>query len=153
VYFFQDAPFRALNWATKEARKIRARNPATPVHPVVFKVLLDLSDGIDFLDTEFSTTNKANIENWSSGRELRQLPFKENLIGIKSEKIGYHYDDNDFVKDIANWLPAHNKPKYIRAPFSEGSPLFSTSWIFDRGCSIICVLDQSIIKDMKIING
>ena len=131
VYFFQDAPARAWEWATR-----RHGSDAT-----VIGSLIRLEDGIDLLDIRWS---QVLIEAYDSFRA--QLKRTNQLVPI--QRPGAHRLDRAVINYTVGDLAEHGiKIRGVRAAFSEGDPVFPESAIFNRSHVQIAVRDTTLIEN------
>ncbi|MFB2969289.1 hypothetical protein ACE1CD_09980 [Aerosakkonema sp. BLCC-F183] len=138
VYFFQDAPLRAWEWA----------NQQHPTNPAVIRSVIRLEDSMDLLDIKWFPLLR-NIYN-SFVEEYRQtnrpLP-RQNPERSKAHRLDCAYFN--YIVDILQ--NSGESIRIIRAVFLEGERVFPNSAIFDRAHIQIAVRDTSLIEESCLI--
>jgi hypothetical protein len=139
VYFFQDAPRRAMQWATEQH----------PNNPAVICSLIRLENCIDLLDINWFPIIKEAysffVEEYR--RTNRPLP-RQNPERSKAHRLDCAYL-NYVIKEILE--PQGQRIDAIRAVFVEGERVFPNSAIFDRAHVQIAVRDLSLIEESYLI--
>lgn len=139
VYFFQDAPARAWEWAKQQH----------PANPGVIRSLIRLENCIDLLDIQwFPIIREAYsvfVEEYS--KTNRPLP-KQNPERSKAHRLDCAFF-NYVVEEILN--PQAEMIDVIRSVFVEGERIFPNSAVFDRAHVQIAVRDTSLIEDSYLI--
>ena len=129
VYFFQDAPVRAWEWAKKHFGKEAA----------VVGSLIRLDSCMDLLDIEWSST-LAHAYNVF----LAQL--KKAGLCLPVQTSGAHRLDRAVVNYAVGALAESGTIiKVVRSAFAEGAPAFPGSALFDRSHIQLAVRDLSVI--------
>ena len=137
IYFFQDAPHRAREWAT-------ARHGQSGV---VLGAEIEPADCMNLLDTEwFSFLNDAYngfLEHCK--RSGRLLPVQRG---------GAHRLDRAVIDYACGALQQAGRTiRSVRAAFSEGAPVFPKSALFSLAHVQIAVRDPSAIRRVWIVHN
>jgi nucleotide-binding universal stress UspA family protein len=129
VYFFQDAPARALEWARKRFGDQAA----------VIGAEIDLTDGIDLLDVRWHAAVGDAYARYRAVLVRQGTPLPRQTRGA-------HRRDRAVLNYLAARLEAAGQPvKSVRTAFAEGEPLFPESALLDRSHVQIAVRDPSAI--------
>ncbi len=127
VYFFQDAPSRAWDWA----------NSRHPDEPAVVGAELRLVDCMDLLDTDWSPV-LADAYNAYIGL------LKETGLTPPVQTGGAHRLDREVINYAIGVLTRNGiEISCVRGAFVEGMPVYSGSALFDRTHVQISVRDPS----------
>ncbi len=135
IYFWQDAPRRAREWA-------EARHPASPA---VLEATIDLTDCLDLLDIGWHDSVRRAYEEFVAA-------LRRNRDPVPRQTGGAHRLDQvvvDFVVGVAE--SERGTIRSVRAPFAEGPPLFPGSALTLRGDVQIAVRDQSVLSGIRIV--
>jgi hypothetical protein len=129
VYFFQDAPHRAWEWARQKH--------GTDAAVVGARIKLEFC--IDLLDIEWFQTLSAAYDGFLRKIQQTGLPFPRQTGGA-------HRLD----REVLNYAIAVLKEqgysiKSVRAAFAEGAPAFPNSALLNRSHVQIAVRDTSVI--------
>ncbi len=138
VYFFQDAPVRAWEWAKQQH----------PANPAVIRSTIRLEDCIDLLDISWFPLirNVYNlfVEEYRQGN--RPLP-RQNPERSKAHRL-----DCACFNYIVEVLGQQGQiPRAIRAVFVEGEPVYPNSAIFDRAHVQIAIREVSLIEESRLV--
>lgn len=136
LYFFQDAPERAWEWA------VAHHSP----QPAVIGVRLHYQpeEWIDLLDINWTHT-LADAYNAFLG-ELKRADL---AVPQQTEKL--HRLDRAVINYIVGVLEQQGVTiRAVRAAFAEGAPVFPESALFDRAHVQIAVRDLSLISALWI---
>ena len=139
VYFFQDAPVRALAWARERYSD----------DPAVIKSELKLENCIDLLDIDWypiiRETYSMFVEEYGKANIL--LPRQDPQTS-KAHRL-----DCAFFNYIVEKIFASRNVTIdsIRAVFNEGDRIYPSSAIFDRSHIQILIRDPSLIKKSYLI--
>ena len=139
IYFFQDAPTRAKQWAIEQY----------PANPAVIRAKIDLENCIDLLDINWVPPLK-NIYNLFVEQYSRaNLPLPtQNPSKSKAHRL-----DCAFFNFASQVLSTQGKTlASIRAIFVEGERIFPDSAIFDLAHVQVVVKDRSLIKQSDLLN-
>jgi hypothetical protein len=138
IYFFQDAPIRAKQWAAQQH----------PEDPAVIRALIRLDNCIDLFDITWQPLLK-NIYNSFVKRYRttnRPLP-KQNPDRSKAHRL-----DCAFLNYSIEFLDLLGQPAdSVRAVFMEGNRLFPDSAIFDLAHVQIAIRNPALIIKIEII--
>jgi hypothetical protein len=78
VYFFQDAPYRAMQWATQQH----------PQHPAVIRAVIQLDNCIDLLDIKWFPPLKIVYNSFREGYQRFERPLpKQNPTLSKAHRL------------------------------------------------------------------
>ena len=135
IYFWQDAPLRAQEWATTRFGHSSAVIAAT----------IDLEGCLDLLDIAWQQAITNAYEDFMAlmGR-LREPPPRQTE--------GAHRLDREIVNFLVGGLAADgNRVRSVRAAFSEGEPLFPGSAFTKRAHVQIAVRDLTAISDVEVL--
>lgn len=130
VYFFQDAPSRAWEWARKHFRDEAA----------VIGSLIRLDGCMDLLDIEWSSTLAHAYDSF-----IGQL--KRAGMSIPVQSSGAHRLDRAVINYAVGALAESGIIiRTVRAAFAEGAPAFPGSALFDHSHVQVAVRDLSSIE-------
>ena len=136
VYFFQDAPARAQEWATT----LHGPDAAVIESSIRLANCMDLLDisWAQFLADSYNSFLRALKQ---TGRRLVQT-------------TGAHRLDRAVINYAVGVLGEQGiQIRAVRAAFSEGRPVFPGSALYDRAHVQIAVRDTSLIEDSKILTN
>ncbi len=138
IYFFQDAPMRARQWATEQH----------PNEPAVICARIQLDNCIDLFDVKWFPILK-NIYNLFDDQYRsanRPLP-KQNPSRSKAHRL-----DCAFF-NFASQLISNDEQtvECIRAVFVEGESIFPDSAIFDLAHAQIAIKNPALITEYYLI--
>lgn len=164
VYFWEDAPLRAWEWAQR-----RSQQDGAP--PAVVSAYVALRDCLDFLDISYWSyvrQGKLLLDNECrlNGRRMpRQQPpyYREFYDFHTRRRMGTRVSDHTIVQNF-NYLDCDviecavllaetrtgKTVRSVRAAFLEGQQLYENSYFFDRNHVQIAVRDPSMISDLII---
>ena len=135
VYFFQDAPVRALAWA-------RERYPDSPA---VIKSELVLENCIDLLDIDWNPIIRATYAIFISAYQKSNLPLpRQNPQRSKAHRLDcafFNYLVGEIIESQGESIGG------IRAVFNEGDRIYPDSAIFDRAHIQISIRNLTLIKE------
>jgi len=130
VYFFQDAPERAWEWA----RKIHKGNG------VVIGANIKLEDCIDLLDIRWTGVLSEMYDAF-----LKKVKLMD--IKMPNQTVGAHRLDRLVINYAVGFLAERSMNiRCVRGAFIEGKPIFPDSAIFDRAHVQIAVRDIMLIE-------
>ena len=137
VYFFQDQPSRAQQWAEERYGS----------DGVVLEAEIDLTDCMDLLDLSwFALVSEAHDAVVASHRSARlRLPKQEGLAHgldrlVINYAVGVLYDRGLNIRSV-------------RGVFAEGRPAFPGSALLDRAHIQIAVRDPAAIVKVGYLGG
>ncbi|MCL1467726.1 hypothetical protein LAY41_25405 [Argonema galeatum A003/A1] len=138
VYFFQDAPLRAWEWAFR-----RYSDPA------VIRSLIHLDeDCMDLVDIKWFSLIDEMYRLYLARYERTQQPLPVQNLERKAH--GLDCDFFNFMVRLVFQRRGIRIPA-IRGVFMEGDRIFANSAIFNRAHIQIAVLDNSIIQESSLI--
>jgi hypothetical protein len=138
IYFFQDAPIRAKQWAMEQH----------PNEPAVICSLIQLENCIDLFDVKWFPLLKNVYNLFEQQYRLSDRPLpKQNPYRSKAHRL-----DCAFF-NYASQFVAHKGQisSSTRAVFVEGNCIFPDSAIFDLAHVQISVKDPLVIKESYLI--
>ncbi|MBI1929403.1 hypothetical protein HYR99_34805 [Candidatus Poribacteria bacterium] len=137
IYFFQEAPQRAWEWATDHHS-----------NPAVIGALIEINNFIDLLDLGwFEILNESYhllVDEYT--RTRRQVPDQ-------NRESGAHRLDCAVIDFAIDRIENTSKIYGVRAAFAEGEPVFENSALLDRTHVQIAVRDPSVIKHIWLEKG
>lgn len=149
LYFFQDAPSRAWEWAEQEVKDVKEGRS----EPAVVRAIIDLNLWlcIDLLDINWFVILKEEYSKHLAkySRIPQQTSIKDLLEKIGRVKGGPHRLDCDVIDATIQELEKKNYIiQAVRAAFLEGEEIIPNSHLYDRAHVQIAVREEhfSIIK-------
>lgn len=139
VYFFQDAPGRALAWASERY----------PDSPTVIRSQLVLENSIDLLDIDWYPIIRETYAMFVSGYQKANIPLpRQNPQRSKAHRL-----DCAFFNYIVEKIFESQEETIgsIRAVFNEGDRIYPNSAIYDRSHIQILIRDLSLIEKSCLI--
>jgi hypothetical protein len=138
VYFFQDAPYRAMQWASQQH----------PQDPAVIRAVIQLDNCIDLLDIKWIPPLKIVYNSFREGYQRFDLPLpQQNPTLSKAHRL-----DCAFFNYTTELLRRQGQDmETIRAVFVEGESIFPSSAIFDLAHIQITVKNTALIQDCQLI--
>jgi hypothetical protein len=136
VYFFQDAPMRAAQWA----------NELFGPEAAVVAVRIELVDCMDLLDIAWGRLLADSYDAF-----LRHL--KSAGLPMPRQTTGAHRLDREVINYTLGLLEERHgqKVRSVRASFAEGRPVFANSALLDKSHVQIAVRDLSAIHDPNVL--
>lgn len=135
VYFFQDAPLRAREWATR-----RYGDDAAVIGSVI-----RLEGCIDLLDIGWVEVLTEAFEEY----QVQQLQLRQPL---PRQSTGARRLDRAVVNYVVDVLAeAGEIVRTVRSTFSEGRPIFPDSALLDRSHVQVVVRDMAVVEDVWLI--
>jgi hypothetical protein len=152
VYFFQDAPLKALDYAS---RYVLPRHDADTELAVVVAEL-SLENCFDLLRNDYSLLAKRNFGRLVKQskrqkrpilREFNEQPhriFHGEVSEADVQRSGYNIDDCRNIRSLISDLNTSNRGEFdcVRSAFWGGAEIFKGSFIFDHTNIQVCVLSQ-----------
>ena len=137
VYFWEDAPFRALEWAQLKAEQ-------TGVGPAVIETKLELGHCLNLLVMEYTV----DLDLVS---EIIIARAKE-LDLLRNTSSGGHFLDRAVVDALCARVSSIRQPfQTVRGCFPEGDPIYPSSKILKKAHVQIAVRDLSCIKTVRMV--
>jgi transposase InsO family protein len=131
IYFWQDAPARALEWATFHY----------PSEPAVIGTEIALYDCLDLLDIVWERRLLVAYEAYRRQATLRRRR-------LPTQKGGFHNLDREVINFAVRFYSERGAPiRAVRAAFQEGRRIFPRSALYARSHVQIAVRDPSLIAD------
>lgn len=133
MYFFQDAPLRAWEWAEERYG----------AHAAVVSAGINLEDCIDLLDIAW----------WKPLREAYELFLQEVHKSKKTLPI-QTFGARRLDRQVLNYAIGSLKElglgiRSVRGVFVEGDPLYPNSELYDRSHIQISVRETSVIESIQ----
>jgi hypothetical protein len=138
IYFWEYAPYRALEWAEQ-------KRSGSKQEPAVLFATIRLGRCLNLLDTEhipgLAATHAAFVETVNSDR----LP--------KNTEKGAHYLDRKVINAYCRTVARGNRLPFqtVRGTFAEGEPIYPGSKIFTKAHTQIAVRDHICILDIHLV--
>ena len=139
VYFFQDAPVRALAWASERY----------PDSPAVIKSQLVLENCMDLLDIDWYPIIRETYAMFVCEYQKANIPLpRQNPQRSKAHRL-----DCAFFNYIVEKILESQEETIgsIRAVFNEGDRIYPNSAIYDRSDIQILIRDLSLIEKSCLI--
>ena len=140
VYFWQDAPIRAKQWAQS----------VYPQQPAVIKSLIRLDNCIDLLDVGWIPSIRALYNRFVEDYQSSNLPLPTQNPGrSKAHRLDRTFFD--YAVETIN-LSSTRKVETIRSVFVEGENIYPSSAIYDLAHVQIAVRNTASIQKSTIID-
>jgi hypothetical protein len=141
IYFFQDAPDRAWDWACQHTqRKYPNDSPAVICSRLRLKNCIDLFDSLPNTGWPLLIKETYNELLISHGNSLpRQQGLRHGL-------------DRLVIDSMINALESHLYIGVIRSVFLEGEMIFPASALSQKGHVQIAIRDLTLIEDSWLLN-
>jgi len=138
IYFWENAPHRAWQFACEQQKRGRIKKP------FVVGVILDLGNCMDLLDTHYHEFLKVGHHSYKS--MFPELIQKITNKGGEDKVL--RYLDCAIFQFVHFNLKATQEPPFdsIRCAFEEGTPTYPGSGILDKTHIQICVRNTRCIK-------
>jgi hypothetical protein len=138
VYFWEYAPFRALEWAEAKCAQIGGQ-------PAVLTATLRLGSCLNLLDTEYAVALGVTYEVIAS-----QINQDQPLRNTRS---GAHFLDNAVIETHCRLTVEQGFHQYdsVRGCFPEGSPVYPGSKIVDKAHVQIAVRNPTCISNVRLV--
>lgn len=138
AYFWEYAPYRALEWAMRRCR-------ISGGEPVVLGATIRLGRCLNLLDIEHS-----------SGLSLAYNQFAENLGKRRmprNTETGAHFLDREVIDLYCRIVELRSDYAYqtVRGCYPEGEPVFTGSKILQRTHVQIAVRDKSCVSRLHMV--
>lgn len=137
VYFFQDAPNRAREWAQQRYG----------ADGVLLRSVIRLDDCLDLLDIEDGALLGEAYVSFVQISERLGIPLPRQTAGA-------HRLDRAVVNYAVTFLAQRrgNVARVVRGVFGEGTPVFPGSAILNRAHVQIAVRDASLIETTELLS-
>ena len=143
IYFWENGPVRALQFATEEAvrDRVKIRNPS------VLGAHLYLGNCFDLLDVEFTLLLQKVYPAFLARAQQTQARLPENRLVRKDGSKGLHALDGAVIEFAIDILEARKGRKFdtVRGAFWEGGPAFPASEISLRSHIQIAVRNPECV--------
>lgn len=146
IYFWQDAPIRAREWALDWSLRNQQNHD-----PAVVKAKLNLIDCIDMLDVGWRDVLQELSQEFLA--LVRSIPEFSKLKNHRAGAArGRHELDAAFFNFAVEDLRRRGVTvRSIRAAITEGNPILPESPLCYKSHVQICILDQSLIEKPSIV--
>jgi hypothetical protein len=146
IYFFQDAPIRAKQWASQQH----------PEDPTVIRALIRLDNCIDLFDITWQPLLKHIYNSFRERYRSINRPLPKQNPDSRSERLRQrskaHRLDCAFLNYSIEFLALLGQPAdSVRAVFMEGERLFPDSAIFDLAHVQVAIRNPALIIEIEII--
>ena len=138
VYFWEYAPYRALEWA----EQISARRGGKPA---VLRATIKLGRCVNLLDIEHIPGLTQIYDNFAGAAGAAELP--------RNTERGAHFLDRAIIDAYCRVI-ANRKVgplQTVRGSFAEGAPIYPGSKILRRAHTQIAVRDASCILNVSLV--
>ena len=134
VYFFQDSPLRALEWAEEHHGKSNA---------IVLRATIRLESCVDLLDIAWWPTLRLTHS---------QFVEREKALPKQTATSGAHRLDRAVLNYMVTVLGESGQAvRCLRAAFVEGERLFPASALYSRSHVQIAVRDPLLIEGLTVL--
>ncbi len=144
IYFFQDAPNHARQWA-ETLSQIRGEAP------IVFQADIDLTESLDFLDTTHWDYFKIYLKHAKPAPTAQVGPNVITSSQPRPKFLGWNFEDHHHIHQFIALIEDRRRINAVRCPFIEGNQLYANSWFFDEAHVSICVKRTHIISNLTQI--
>lgn len=135
VYFFQDAPSSAWEWASERY----------PREPAVLRSIITLADCLDLVDTSAVEVVKLGFQ------MFYQRCQRLNLTLPRQTKMAHRLDCAVLDQTVKFLAPLGQSIRTVRGIFEEGEPIFPDSALTSKGHIQIAVRDLVLLQETVII--
>lgn len=142
IYFWENSPERALEWATLLKKRKRIKRPA------VIGAVLDLGQCLDLLDRSNVRLVRLAYEELVAASQQTGAPLPTNRPLKNSADLLLRDLDCAVINTLHQVNVNRGFPLYdsVRAVFVEGEPVYSSSGFHERNHIQICVRNLDCIK-------
>lgn len=142
VYFWEQDPSRAIQWARDNHSKGRIKEPA------VLGAIIDLGRCLNLMNYKHLDEVKQSYYVMIKAMELRKLPLPENTNVGKNSDLLRRKLDCFVIKMLHSLRETNGQPEYhsVRAVFPEGEPLYPSAGFREKNHIQICVRNPNCIK-------
>jgi hypothetical protein len=142
VYFWENSPERALEWADllKGRRKVK--------RPAVVGAVIDLGRCLNLLDRQHLKAVRQAYEQLAAASGAAGVPLPRNKPLKGSRDLLLRDLDCAAINTLHSLTAEARLPDYdtVRAAFVEGEPLYENSGFFERNHIQVCVRNLACIK-------
>ena len=138
IYFWEYAPYRALDWAVQQCSK-------TGGHPVVLRATVRLGRCLNLLDIRHISEIRETYLALVGTIGLRNLP--------QNTERGAHFLDRAVIDAYCRNVVGRTATPFqtVRGTFPEGSPLYQNSKILTKAHTQVVVRDASCILRVCLV--
>ena len=139
IYFWEYAPYRALDWATQ-------RCAASREEPAVIGATIQLGNCLNLLDTEHMQDLTEAYQQIAAEVGAANLP--------RNTRRGAHFLDRLVIDTYCRALEAEAQiaRQTVRGTFPEGEPIYFGSKILGRAHTQIAVRDAACLLDFFLVH-
>ena len=138
VYFWEYAPYRALDWAKRKCEKDGSK-------PGVIKATVKLGRCLNLLDIEHIPGLLSTYEVYLETVGAARLP--------RNTERGAHYLDREVIDSYCRAIAKQTASplQTVRGSFAEGDPIYPGSKILTRAHTQIAVRDAACIQRASLV--
>lgn len=139
IYFWEYAPYRALDWAIQ-------RCSASGEEPAVVCATIQLGRCLNLLDTEHTQKLTETYQQIVAEVDMENLP--------RNTRRGAHFLDRFVIDTYCRVLEANAllAIQTVRGSFPEGEPIYSGSKILSRAHTQLAVRDAACLLDFFLVH-
>lgn len=146
IYFWENDPVRARQWASEKGR--RARNKGKPFTPAVVGAVIDLGNCLNLTDARSNALLRIGydfLEKTRSGFG-QPMPVNRDLPG--STDLLFRHLDCAVINAVHELIAAEESDPFdsVRAPFIEGPPAYPGAALRAKNHIQICVRRSTNIR-------
>lgn len=142
IYFWENSPERAMDWATLLRKRKRLRRPA------VVGAVIDLGNCLNLLDRQYLKVVRAAYENLAEASRKAGTPLPRNEPLLTGGDLLLRNLDCATINTVHKMREESGLAPYdtVRAAFIEGAPLYESSGFSEYNHIQICVRSIRCIK-------
>lgn len=142
IYFWENDPLRAKEWAKKDF-----------AHPIILEATICLGNCLDFSRSDHIKLLQTVYKLYETVKKKANQIVPENMTGFKGDLDNIkRYKDCDVINFAYNFYrKCYNKIDVIRSPFMEGEQIYSGTCFTEKQHIQLCVKDVSCIKTIRCI--
>jgi hypothetical protein len=152
IYFWENDPIRALEWAQKKQARGHCKEP------FVVGAVIDPGNCLDLLVRENVELVKYAYDSFKQVQEKAGLPLPVNKKAPKddSDSLVMRYLDCAVINHLHSILEGPDRPAglmpydTVRAVFVEGAPMYTGAMLFEQNHVQIAVRNPNCIKGVFI---
>lgn len=147
IYFWENNPARALEYATMLSEHPRPKSPRINT-PAVIGAVIDPGDCLNLLDSHSLAIVKDAYESYSTSLAIAGYHLPENRTGGSSTDLLLRFLDCAVIRFVHELRAAGGEIPFdtVRGVFVEGEPLYPGAGFHAKSHIQICVRDSSRIK-------